>query len=403
MRWPLAIILLFAAAPAAAADFRFEGFGDLRLIAPSSSDRSWQDDGLGKLRYGKTSGVVQFGGATGQATVLLTSELMFSAVGRIDPSLSPGVDLIEAYLRYRPVSLSRWRWSVKAGAFFAPFSLENTEIGWAPYWTITPSAINSWYGDELRTIGGEGTVEWRGEDGTLKLIASAYGLNQPAGVLMAFRGWALGDQPGGLFEHPPLADATMLQFHRPAPATTPMFAQYDDHPGWYAGASWTAAEHWHLEVFRYDNEADPAAHHDRDFGWRTKFWHLGLSGRWDEFTALAQAVSGDTFVKTAPTSVSTTDFDSAFVLLGWEHAAWRAALRVEEFHTNSYGTTGAKPSTSENGHAATAALSWLPNDWLKLTAELIALQSLRGGRSQTGLDPSQTETQFQLAARIYLD
>lgn len=403
MRWLLALLLLFCGMPACAADFRFEGFADLRLIAPPSSDHSWQDDGLGKLRYGKTSGAVQFGGATGQATVLLTSELMLSAVGRIDPSLSPGADLIEAYLRYRPVSLSRWRWSVKAGAFFAPFSLENTEIGWAPYWTITPSAINSWYGDELRTIGGEGTLEWRGEEGTIKLIGSAYGLNEPAGVLMAFRGWALGDQPAGLFEHPPLADATMLQFHRPTHATTPMFAQYDSHPGWYAGASWSAAEHWHVELFRYDNEADPSAHHDRDFGWRTKFWHLGLSGRMDEFTLLAQAVSGDTAVETAEDVYSTTDFDSAFALLGWERAEWRAALRIEEFHTKSFSNTGARPSMSENGRAATAALSWLPNDWLKLTAELIALQSFRGERSQIGLNPARTETQFQLTARVYLD
>lgn len=401
MRWLLALILF--AAPAFAVDFKFGGFADLRLIAPPSSDHSWQNDGLGKLRYSKTDRILQFGGATGQATVLVTPELMLSAVGRIDPSLSPGADLIEAYLRYRPVSLTHWRWSIKAGAFFAPFSLENTEIGWAPYWTLTPSAINSWYGDELRTIGGESTLEWRDEAGTLKLIASLYGLNQPAGVLMAFRGWALGDQPAGLFEHPPLADAVMLQFHRPTHSTTPMFAQYDNHPGWYAGAAWTASEHWHVEVFRYDNEADPAAHKDRDFGWRTKFWHLGLSGQWEDFTLLAQAIRGNTFVKTAPTIASTTDFDSAFVLLGWERGAWRAALRAETFHTRDFSNTGAKPSLSENGHATTAALSWLANDWLKLTGELIALDSLRGGRSQTGLSPRQSETQFQLAARVYLD
>src|SRR5258705_9405197 len=60
---------------------------------------------------------------------------------------------------YRPVSTSAFRWSIKAGAFFPPISLENTEIGWTSPWTLTPSAINAWVGEELRTIGLEGRSE----------------------------------------------------------------------------------------------------------------------------------------------------------------------------------------------------------------------------------------------------
>ena len=48
-------------------------------------------------------------------------------------------------------------WSVKTGAFFPTISLENDDLGWTSPYTLTPSAINSWIGEELRTIGSEGT------------------------------------------------------------------------------------------------------------------------------------------------------------------------------------------------------------------------------------------------------
>ena len=44
---------------------------------------------------------------------------------------------------------------MKTGAFFPTISLENDDLGWTSPYTLTPSAINSWIGDELRTIGSE--------------------------------------------------------------------------------------------------------------------------------------------------------------------------------------------------------------------------------------------------------
>ena len=50
--------------------------------------------------------------------------------------------------------------SVKAGAFFPAISLENDDLGWTSPYTLTPSAINSWIGEELRTIGSEGILRY---------------------------------------------------------------------------------------------------------------------------------------------------------------------------------------------------------------------------------------------------
>ena len=83
--------------------------------------------------------------------------LMYAAYKVLDPKLDAGIDLLETYVSWRPQSNGVLRWNVRAGAFFPPVSLENDDLGWTSPYTLTPSAINSWVGSELRTIGGEGT------------------------------------------------------------------------------------------------------------------------------------------------------------------------------------------------------------------------------------------------------
>jgi hypothetical protein len=398
------ILLICAIATAAqAGDWSFAGYGDLRLVVPPHDDRSWLDGGLGKLRYGKGDSAFQFAGAVGEADWKPASELLVVAVARIEPKQKTFFDLLEGYVRYRPVSTTRWRWSVKAGAFFAPFSLENTEVGWSPYWTITPSAINSWFGDELRTIGAQAALEWRGEQGTLTLLGSGFGANDPAGVIMADRGWSLDDRPTGLFDRLREPDATLIRQGDVPPDRTPIFKEFDDRVGWYAGAVWDDARQWHIELFHYDNQANPRAHEDDYFAWRTQFWDAGFSYRVDEFTLLSQALTGSTVITPSPVFSATADYNAAFALLGWERGDWRVAGRADVFHTQSHNSFGGSPQMGENGYAFTAAVSWLPDSWLKLTGELVSLTSKRGERVVTGVDPEQTETQFQLSARFYLN
>jgi len=390
-------VLVLAAAPASALEFEYDGFTDFRLVAPDG-ERSWLDGGLGKLRYGEGDSNFQFAGAAGQGAVLFTPEFMAVGVLRADPSQSTFVMPMEAYLRYRPVSTTPWRWSVKAGAFFPPFSLENSEVGWTSYWTLTPSAINSWFGDELRTIGGEGTLEWRLGEGTLSLTAAVFGWNDPAGVMIADRGWAMDDRPTALFEDLREPDATLIFFHKPSPDTTQIFGEFDDRAGWYGGADWSDSSQWKLQLYRYDNEADPAAHENDYFAWHTAFWDAGLSKTWGEFTALAQGVAGTTIITPLPHFSSVTNFDSAYGLFGWERGEWRLATRADVFRTH----TGGDSFLSENGYALTAAATWLPKDWLRITAELLYIDSTRDERDVEGLAPDQAATQAQLSFRFYL-
>ena len=109
----------------------------------------------------------------------------------------------------------------------------------------------------------------------LSLIGALICCNDPAGVLIADRGWAMDDRPIGLFERVRLPDATLRIFRAPVPGRTGMFDEIDGIVGWYAGAAWQMAGIGKLTVPRYDNQADPAATSTRDMAWGTKFWSFG--------------------------------------------------------------------------------------------------------------------------------
>jgi hypothetical protein len=100
---------------------------------------------------------------------------------------------------------------------------------------------------------------------------------------------------------------------------------------------------------------------------------------------------------------SKTDFDSAYLLVGWERDQWRIAARADWFRTHTDTTFGPSRELSENGNALTGAVSWLPRDWIRLTGEVLWIDSRRDERAIEGIDPRQTDVQLQLSARFYFD
>ncbi len=380
-----------------AAEVSFDAYLDARLVVPPAS-RGWVDGGLGKFRFGarQPSPNLRFVEAVGQATYAVTDDLHAVAVLRIEPEQPAGIDALEAYASWRPAAHGAWRWSVKAGAFFPPVSLENDDLGWTSPYTLTPSAINSWVGDELRTIGGEGTLVHSGDWGTLTATAALLCCNEPAGVLIAARGWSLDDRPMGLFERVRIPDATAALFGRPVPSRTGMFENIDGHVGGYGQLRWSGFGLGEAGVLYYDNNADPDAATARDASWRTKFWSLSLRSRLFGATVLAQGLSGDTTIGYAPSFV--TRFRSAFVLASYDLGDWRLSARAEAFDIRNSGGT----LMNEDGHAFTAAAIWNAKDWLRLTAEIVTLDSRRREYVFEGTPANRSDTQFQLGARAFL-
>jgi hypothetical protein len=397
-----ALLLAGSCSAVAAADFHFDGYADLRGTIPGNQE-SWLDGELGKLRFGSRDNKpeLRISDVVGQAVLQATPSLMILAVARIEPEQTTFVDVLEAFIRYRPVSTSAFRWSVKAGAFFPPISLENTEIGWTSPWTLTPSAINTWVGEELRTVGAEGTVELRRESGKGTFYAAVYGWNDPTGILVADRGWALHDRPTGLIDRPMLPDVIAYGRGLPTPMRTYEVLEIDDRAGWYAGAAWDQDGIGHVDVMYYNNLADPHAIY-KQVAWRTDFWNVGLKTDIFGVTLLAQGMRGETFIQPSPFYYSDTYFESAYVLVGYNISDdWRIAGRFDIFST-AENHTGTSVRMSEHGNAQTIAVNYFPYDWLRLTAEAIRVESNRPQRTLDGDPAHAIENQIQFNARFYL-
>src|SRR3954469_12270164 len=160
--------LVFLSPAARSQEVSFNAMADVRLLQPSNQ-RSGTDGGLGKLRFngGSNAGPdLTIGEIVGDGRVQFSPEFALLGTLRYAPDQHKEIDLLEGYARYRTVSSADWMWQVKLGAFFPPISLENEGVGWSSPWTLTPSAINSWVGEELRTFGGESSVQWRYDSGT---------------------------------------------------------------------------------------------------------------------------------------------------------------------------------------------------------------------------------------------
>jgi hypothetical protein len=399
-RAPCLLCLCCLHAPSGLAqDFKLHAWIDGRVVA-APSETSWANGGLGKTRFGGGGVDARFGGAGLVGTAQFTPALLALASVQVQNTDYLTLDTIEAYLRYRPVSLSPWRWSLQAGAFLPPISLENDAIGWTSSWTLTPSAINSWVGEELRSVGAEGRLEWRGDDASWELRGALFQRNDPAGNLLAVRGWSLSDLTYGLGSRLREPDAVVRQNGDQPPGRYDPFQNIGHRSGWYANLDWRSSAGGRVSLMRYDNRADPAAHSDSGvFAWHTWFWSLGATADTGPIHWIAQAMDGATVIEPVHGLQFETRFRSAFLLAGWGRGAWRPALRIEHFSTRDP-ASAAGIGQGEHGNAVTAAINWRPHNWLRLSAEVLRIDSVRTQRVEAGLAPKAAATQVQLGVRL---
>lgn len=400
-RFAMLLVCSCAMLPAHAQDFQVHGYADLRLVAAADAT-SWMRGGLAKTNYGSHDDGAHFAAFALTATWQATPDLLVVTDLHHQAQDHAAVSLVEAFARYRPVSTDAWRWSIKAGEFFAPISLENDGVGWTSLWTLTPSAINSWVGEELRTLGTELRVEHRGEPNTFEAAIALFAANDPAGEILAARGWALSDRVNGIGSRMREADVYAELLGVAPPRRYDPFVEIDHRLGFYADVTWRSRQFGRATVVYYDNRGDPGAyyhfnHGDELYAWRTRFTSVGAQTSLRDWVFIGQAIAGTTEI--APSGLrSDTHFSSAYVLAGWNLGAWRPALRFDAFTTRQ--DPVAPPQLSEHGNALTLALNWRPRDWLRLTAEMVRVDSVRDQRLALGLAPRQIDTQVQFNARV---
>ena len=253
------------------------------------------ENGQGKFRFGGDGIRVR----ANEAALSLQSRLGWDWSGKVtvkyaDRQYLP-IDLTEAFLSYRPVSISSWNFGMRLGMFFPPIALENTGTAWSSPYTLNSSAINSWVGEELRTFGGEAQLSYQIVTGhRIKLFAAGLANNDTAGALLAWRGWSLHDFEAPLNERIQLPNIAGIQANLPEQAVfSRPYVEVDGRPGYYAGFSIEQPSTYAFRALYYDNRGKPSALVNGQYAWHTSFWSLGLKADlpWD-LLFISQGISG---------------------------------------------------------------------------------------------------------------
>lgn len=372
---------------------------------------SFADGGFGKTRFdGSADGDFAFNALPTEAALIwqprFTGSLSGNASVMWQNDQDNDVDLIEAYLTYIPRRGGTIGFSAKAGLYWPEISLEHATGGaWSTVYTITPSAINSWIGEEVKVMGAEGTLHLTLGSQDLSLTGGAFGYNDTSGTLLSFRGWALHDIKAtafGYFLLPPLNPfMTQAQEYR-----TRSLLEIDDRVGFYGRAEWRPAPSVVLNAFYYDNRGDPEVFTpELQWGWRTRFWNVGLVADLSaDMRLIAQAMTGTTLMGFIPRNATRywvdTRYRSAFALLTHRVGDGAVSVRAELFDTVERGSRMVAADENEDGWVATAAVRWPVWQMVTLFVEALHVESTRGARSRLGLPAKENQTVLQAALRF---
>jgi hypothetical protein len=401
----LPLALLAQATLASAAQQEFDLSLDLRAVAVSSNQLSFQRGGGGALRYDRQHDGLQLGSlrlgyrSDPLETLRLTAEAV--AYGDHDQRI---IDLTELALSWRPVPTSLLRHELKIGAFYPAISLEHRMRGWRTPYTLSASALNTWIGEELRTIGAEYNVDWLGQqqqsDWNLGCNAAVFGFNDPAGVVMADRGWALHDRQTTLFGRLGQRGQGLV------PGRKLFYRDIDHRAGWYGGASANYRGLLELRALHYDNRGDPTVQAPEidDGAWHTRFNSAGLRWTPDEhWTLMGQWLQGDTaFNEDAAPITGIWDYSASYWLLSWAQGKHRLSARRDDFRLSQPVSATPDDHNHETGAAWTVAWLYTVNEHLTLAAEWLRVNSNLAYREEIGAPAAALETQLQLALRVEL-
>jgi hypothetical protein len=282
--------------------------------------------------------------------------------------------------------------------------LENRAAGWESPYTLSYSAINTWLGQELRTIGAEGQLDWLGtrtghgfasHELDIELVGGLFAWNDPAGTVIATRGFSLSDRQTTLFGRVGSSNSGPLK-------SIELFHEIDGRAGYYAGVEGRYFDRVVIRALHYDNRADPSAF-DRSIhasAWQTHFNSVGLRAESASgWTAIVQWLDGQTYIEPHDMDMA-WPFRARFALLSRQIRNHRLSIRYDSFAVDSESDDG---DGAQHGHAWTAAYVFEPDTHWKVTLEWLRVTSNAPYRAiELGTRSVATETQVQLAVRFAL-
>lgn len=373
-----------------------------------SGYESWTEGSVGKLRYAENGVTLNraFLDYKGRLTDTLDATLVMEAY---DDGLGTAVDFTEAYLEWRPLPKSANRYRLKVGAFYPHISLENVGRGWSSPYTMNFSTINTWVAEELRSFGAE--LSWSRKPISLggahefSINAAVFKGNDPAGSLLAWKGWSVHDRQSRFSDRLPLPPLPQIQpgmmFEAQDPYVTP-FREIDDKAGYYINAEWRYGKRLLVRAMLYNNEADPTAIVSGQYGWYTEFSHLGVQTTLPgDVGLIAQWMSGSTVMGPVINGAHAVDveFDSYFLLLTKSAGKHRISARYDNFGMTQNDTTR-EDNNPEYGLAWTASYQYGFSESVNLAVEWLRIRTHRCALVYYGLDPTVVEKQAQLTLQL---
>lgn len=371
--------------------------------------QSWTEYGAGKLRYDADTDGLLLSRAFADYDLRLTGTFNLKLAAEIYDDFGSLAGITEAYVEWRPLFASANRWRFKLGEFYPRVSLENTAPGWGSPYSITPSVINTWLGEEIRLRGAE--VSWSrrpeslGGAHTFTVNGAVFYANDPSGTLLSWKGWSAHDRQSRLGDELPLPPVPQIEpggwFDSQDPYTEP-FLEVDDTEGYFVAAEWALTGKILLRATHYDNRADPVSASGGQFGWRTRFDNLGLQATLPgDLGLITQWMDGSTTWGRGPTGAPGVfaDYTSYFVLLSKSFSRHRLSARYDYFDvTDKDGIPF--DNNAEEGDAWMLGYQFSVAKYVTLAAEWLQIATSRPAFAYFGMDQSVTERQLQFSAQL---
>lgn len=406
-----ACFCVLAAITAAAGEtpsrYSFVAGMDISLVNVSGHP-SWVNGSAGKLRFDEDGLTVSRTFADYKLRLADTVNIRIAAEFYND-NIGGDADFTQAYLEWRPLTLSRNRYRLKLGSFYPRLSLENTGPSWSTPYTITSSAINTWIAEELRIFGAEFGVSRRlesfGGDHEVSLHAAAFQHNDPLGGLIAWKGWSIHDRQSRFGDALPLPSLPQIQpdgfFWRQDPFFIP-FQENDSDVGWYVSGDWQYRNRFLLRATHYDNRADPTNVTNGQYGWYTEFDAIGVQvGLPGNIGLIAQWLDGSTVMGPIINGayVVDTEFGSNFVLLTTAVERHRVSARYDHFEVAENDQVPLDENR-ERGYAWTLSYQFAATRNVNIAAEWLQIHTSRPAWAYNNLETSMTETLLMLSLRL---
>lgn len=405
----LTFALLFCIANTIAAEYKVHGVVDIRATS-AKTIASYIDGGYGKFTSsdGENLSLAQAGlELLIEFDTGVSAHIVANGYGDENDST---LGITEAFLKYRSLpSSSGYRWQTKAGIFYPEISLENNAFAWASRNTLNSSAINTWLGEEIRVLGSELAITRLGKFNDnkfdLTIAASTFVNNDPAGALLSWHGWTIGNRQTLWTESKAIPDfrARMPGYDLNGQASkSEPFLELDDNWGLHLRGKIKFHNKGQVSVGYYDNKATPYMVENGQYGWRTRFSHFGFSWRLPYAVELSgQYLYGDTLMQSPlKMDVVNNDYASGYLALSKRIKKHRATIRLEEFSvTDNDQTVG--DNNNEYGKSATINYTYrYSKPWL-LSVEYNWINSQRMARMYLNQPANLVERQWQVAARYF--